>query len=163
MAITFISQNKRKKHILIFGIIILLIFSIVWFWFLKPKPFEIEEQQQWEQWAVQEPELLFPEFKKIEINFEVLKHPIFQILEDLPGFVFSEDIPEDLQRVVLEEMDLEDLPKFILPEDIPKDILEDTILENLPKIILPEDIGREEPFRPFVVEIEQQEDNQLEI
>lgn len=159
MAITFISQSKRKIYILIFGIIILLIFFVVWFWFLRPKPLEIQEQQQEEQEENQEPELLFPEFKKIEINFKVLKGPIFRILEDLPEFVFPEDIPEDLRRVVLTAMDLEDLPKFILPEDIPEDLLKDTVLEDLPKIILPEDIGREYPFKPLVIEIEQQKDN----
>ena len=90
MAIKFISQNKRKISILIFGIIILLVFFIIWLWFLEFKPLENQEQQ-WEE-EIRKAELLFPEFKKIEINFEILKHPIFQVLEDLPEIILPEKI-----------------------------------------------------------------------
>ena len=87
MAITFTpqkstSQKRGGKYISVLMVILLFIFITVFVWlrFLKYQP------------VPEDPKIIFPELKEIKIDFEVLKNPIFQILEDLPEIIPPEEI-----------------------------------------------------------------------
>jgi len=77
MAITFIEKRKRLRYLFPLLIIVLLITGIV----------------LWQGFFTREKPILFPietaPVKKIEINFEILKHPLLeelQSLEPIPSF-----------------------------------------------------------------------------
>ena len=88
MAITFLQKGKRQRYlILVFIIIILALSLVVWYGFLrKPKPI---------------PPLVIYKPPKIEINFEVLKHPFLresQPFEEIKPFEKTKLPEEEIGR-----------------------------------------------------------------
>lgn len=77
MAITFLEKRKKLQQlIMILAVVILITSFVLWQGFVKKEPSIIEEP------FIRQP-------KKVEINFKILKDPIFEELEsfeEIPSF-----------------------------------------------------------------------------
>ena len=85
MAITFIEKRKRLRHLVFIFLAILVVIIIVIFWpNISSYLFEIESEIL--------PPLEISE-EKIEIDFEVFKHPLLEKLQLLPEIEpFTEEV-----------------------------------------------------------------------
>lgn len=82
MAITFLEKRKKLKELIPVAVVVVLITTFV-LW----RGFFVKEELQLPE------ELLKKPAKKIEINFQALKHPIFeklQLFEEIP--LFEQDL-----------------------------------------------------------------------
>lgn len=69
MAVTFIEERKKQRNLIWIFIIIVLIMVVIWWQGFFKKP------------SLKGIEIPVFEFKKIEINFEVLENPILKELQ----------------------------------------------------------------------------------
>ena len=81
MAITFIEKRRRLRYLVPVLAIVILITAIV----------------LWQNFFVEEKPLLLPSIevptKKIEINYEILKHPLLEELQSLEAIpLFEEEV-----------------------------------------------------------------------
>lgn len=82
MVITFLEKRKKLRELIPVVVVVVLVSAfILW------QGFFVKEEVQFPEELPQKPA------KKIEINFQVLKHPIFeklQVFEEIP--VFEQDL-----------------------------------------------------------------------